>query len=154
MPDTSYLDPTGGTLTLRTASPYPAPPRSAPPSCAAYPSEYPTVVRPSGADPMATGPMVIDPAVPDPRAVAWPEGLDTGELPPPDPSARLPHLLAPADQRRIDLHAALTAACVPPDPADLATIHALSALDGPVAATVIRWITVASWDSAARFRQP
>ncbi|WP_327412279.1 hypothetical protein [Streptomyces sp. NBC_01233] len=49
--------------------------------------------------------------------------------------------LQPSDRRRLELHAALTTAGVPPTPGDLEAIHTLSALDDTTNAALLRWIT-------------
>ncbi|MEU7599658.1 hypothetical protein [Streptomyces sp. NPDC041003] len=59
----------------------------------------------------------------------------------PDPQTRLSWPLQPSDRRRLDLHAALTTAGVPPTSGDLEAIHALSALDDTTNAALVRWIT-------------
>lgn len=61
--------------------------------------------------------------------------------PAPDPSRRLPLALAPADRRRLELHATLIRAGVAPAPGDLHAVEALSALDDTVNDAVRRWIT-------------
>lgn len=60
--------------------------------------------------------------------------------PAPDPGRRLPLVMAPADRRRLELHAALTRAGVAPVPGDLHAVEALSALDDTVNEAVRRWI--------------
>ncbi|MFF3291660.1 hypothetical protein [Streptomyces sp. NPDC003023] len=59
----------------------------------------------------------------------------------PDPDRRVPLPLEPADRRRLDLHAALTAAGIAPLPGDLAAIEALCALDDTTHTALQRWIT-------------
>lgn len=49
--------------------------------------------------------------------------------------------LAPADRRRLDLHACLTTAGLPPRAGDLHAIEALSMVDDTTYAAVRRWIT-------------
>jgi hypothetical protein len=56
------------------------------------------------------------------------------------PRRRPPLVMAPADRRRLELHAALTRAGVAPAPGDLDAVEALSTLDDTVNATVRRWI--------------
>ncbi|GGT63361.1 hypothetical protein [Streptomyces purpureus] len=68
------------------------------------------------------------------------DALDDFLLPAPDARTRLPYALAPADQRRVDLHAALTAAGIPPGLGDASAIDALSDLDTTTVSAVIRWI--------------
>ncbi|MEU5002285.1 hypothetical protein [Streptomyces sp. NPDC021622] len=71
-------------------------------------------------------------------------------LPPPDPTQRLdmsPHpqsVLTARDRHRLNLHAALTAAGIPPHPDDTKAIDALSTLDDTVALAVRRWLTAGS----------
>ncbi|OQR64615.1 hypothetical protein B6E66_07960 [Streptomyces maremycinicus] len=62
--------------------------------------------------------------------------------PAPDPGRRLPQALAPADRRRLELHAALVRAGVAPAPGDLHAVEVLSVLDDTVNDAVRRWITV------------
>ncbi|MFD7699793.1 hypothetical protein [Streptomyces caelestis] len=87
----------------------------------------------------------------DPRAVQdgghsvrWPpaEGQSEGDylLAPPDPAARLNSGIDPRDRRRLELHAALTAAGIPPRPEDREAIESLSALSGSVNSTIQRWL--------------
>ncbi|MFE6834116.1 hypothetical protein ACFVFI_04635 [Streptomyces sp. NPDC057705] len=71
-------------------------------------------------------------------------GADTvdavpGEAQPSDRHLTWP--LQPSDRRRLDLHAALTTAGVPPTPGDLEAIHTLSALDDTTNEALLRWIT-------------
>ncbi|MFD5326869.1 hypothetical protein [Streptomyces sp. NPDC127092] len=61
-------------------------------------------------------------------------------LPAPDPATRLCAPLAPADRRRLELHAALTTAGVTPLPGDLDAIEALCTLDDATHAVLRRWI--------------
>ncbi|WP_404961842.1 hypothetical protein [Streptomyces sp. 147326] len=58
-----------------------------------------------------------------------------------DPQTHLTWPLQPSDRRRLDLHAALTTAGVPPTPGDLEAIHTLSTLDDTTSAALVRWIT-------------
>ncbi|KPI22478.1 hypothetical protein ACGFZJ_13225 [Streptomyces sp. NPDC048253] len=60
--------------------------------------------------------------------------------PAPAPTRRLPLAMAPADRRRLELHAALIRAGVAPVPGDLHAVEALSALDDTVNEAVRRWI--------------
>lgn len=55
--------------------------------------------------------------------------------------ARLPGVLAAADHRRLDLHACLTTAGIPPHDGDLHAIEVLSMVDDTTYAAVRRWIT-------------
>ncbi|MER5756077.1 hypothetical protein [Streptomyces sp. NPDC002088] len=61
-------------------------------------------------------------------------------LPPPHPAQRLNLLIGPRDQRRLDLHAVLTAAGIPPHPEDREAIEQLSALPDSVNASLQRWL--------------
>ncbi|MCX4672553.1 hypothetical protein OG453_38925 [Streptomyces sp. NBC_01381] len=71
-------------------------------------------------------------------------------LPPPDPTQRLetsPYpqsVLTARDRHRLNLHATLTAAGIPPHPDDTKAIDALSTLDDTVALAVRRWLTAGS----------
>ncbi|MDR6977957.1 hypothetical protein J2X68_004681 [Streptomyces sp. 3330] len=60
--------------------------------------------------------------------------------PAPEPSRSLPSAIAPADLRRLELHAALIRAGVAPAPGDLHAVEALSTLDDTVNEAVRRWI--------------
>lgn len=74
----------------------------------------------------------------DPYAV---EGLGGDYLlPPPRPADRLATALDPRDRRRLELHAALTAAGIPPRPEDREAIESLSALSGSINSTIQRWL--------------
>ncbi|MET9962211.1 hypothetical protein ABZ128_24675 [Streptomyces sp. NPDC006326] len=77
-----------------------------------------------------------------------PEGEEASTLSPPSPLSgplpgwgRPPGGLAPADRRRLDLHACLTTAGVPPRAGDLHAIEALSTVDDTTYAAIRRWIT-------------
>ncbi|MFD4131363.1 hypothetical protein [Streptomyces goshikiensis] len=61
---------------------------------------------------------------------------------PPDPEReeRPVRRISATDHRRLALHAALTAAGIPPLAGDLRAIEALSALDDTVNAAIHRWI--------------
>ncbi|CAL9541633.1 hypothetical protein [Streptomyces sp. enrichment culture] len=61
-------------------------------------------------------------------------------LSPPNPADRLDITLDPRDRRRLDLHAALTAAGIPPRPEDREAIESLSALPGSINTTIQRWL--------------
>ncbi|MEU9556270.1 hypothetical protein [Streptomyces fumanus] len=61
-------------------------------------------------------------------------------LPPPHPADRIGSVVGARDRRKLDLHAALTAAGIPPRPADREAIELLSALPGEVSDTVRRWL--------------
>ncbi|MFF3205904.1 hypothetical protein [Streptomyces sp. NPDC002962] len=81
---------------------------------------------------------------PDPADVRWPDPADSDQgmdhLMPPNPAERLELAIGPRDRRRIDLHAALTAAGIPPYPEDRDAIDQLSALSGSVNAALQRWL--------------
>lgn len=62
-------------------------------------------------------------------------------LPPPNPVDRLPSRIAPRDLRRLDLHAALTAAGIAPSPGDREAIERLSDLPVNVHEALHRWLT-------------
>ena len=86
----------------------------------------------------------VDPYAADPAETAWPSAA-TGQdmdylLPPPNPSERLSVLIAPRDQRRLALHAALTTAGIPPLPEDRDAIDQLSALSPSINTTLQRWL--------------
>ncbi|MEV0324400.1 hypothetical protein ACIBKX_14750 [Streptomyces sp. NPDC050658] len=80
-------------------------------------------------------------------AVNWDAEADF-LLPPPDPTQRLDTVaVAPSrpvltaqDRHRLNLHATLTTAGIPPHPDDAKAIDALSTLDGTVALAVRRWL--------------
>ncbi|WP_405552265.1 hypothetical protein OIE52_49645 [Streptomyces canus] len=80
----------------------------------------------------------------DPAQTPWPPaaaGQDTDHLlPPPNPSERLSILIDPRDQHRLALHAALTAAGIPPRPEDRDAIDQLSALSPGINTTLQRWL--------------
>jgi hypothetical protein len=80
----------------------------------------------------------------EPAESAWPPapaGQDMDYLlPPPNPSERLSILTDPRDQHRLALHAALTAAGVPPLPEDRDAIDQLSALPSSINTTLQRWL--------------
>lgn len=66
-------------------------------------------------------------------------------LPPPNPADRitaddLDLGIDPRDRRRLELHAALTAAGIPPLPEDREAIDSLSALPGSINTTIQRWL--------------
>ncbi|WP_030327315.1 hypothetical protein [Streptomyces sp. NRRL B-3229] len=84
----------------------------------------------------------VDPYAADP-AETWPPaaGLDADcLLPPPNPAERLSILIAPRDQHRLALYAALTAAGIPPRPEDREAIDQLSALSASINTTLQRWL--------------
>ncbi|WP_405541105.1 hypothetical protein [Streptomyces phaeochromogenes] len=87
----------------------------------------------------------VDPHAAHPGDSAWPTPAQPGDdidyfLPPPNPAHRLSYTLAPHDQRRLALHAALTAAGIPPKPEDRAVIDQLSALPADVNTVLQRWL--------------
>ncbi|WP_329580661.1 hypothetical protein [Streptomyces sp. NBC_01361] len=61
-------------------------------------------------------------------------------LPAPEPAMHLSDPLVPADRRRLELHATLTAAAIAPAPGDLDAIEALCALDDTTHVALRRWI--------------
>lgn len=87
----------------------------------------------------------VDPYETDSAEVLWwpPAGANQDAdhlLPPPNPAERLNLTLSPRDHRRLDLHATLTAAGIPPRPEDREAIDQLSALSGSVNAALQRWL--------------
>lgn len=63
-------------------------------------------------------------------------------LPPPDPAQRLDIVvLSAADQRRLDLNAALTVRGIAPRPGDRYAVEAISSLGEAVTDSVLRWVT-------------
>ncbi|KFG72028.1 hypothetical protein [Streptomyces mutabilis] len=80
-----------------------------------------------------TAPTAADPA----------RSRDTGGdflLQPPDPAERVPSRIDPADLRRLDLLALLTAAGIAPSAGDRAAIERLSELPGSVHTALHRWL--------------
>ncbi|MFC8366421.1 hypothetical protein ACFUIT_00125 [Streptomyces sp. NPDC057239] len=77
-------------------------------------------------------------------SVRWPPaaGQRDGDylLPPPRPADRPGTGIDPRDRRRLELHAALTAAGIPPRPEDREAIESLSALSGSINSTIQRWL--------------
>ncbi|MFI9748216.1 hypothetical protein [Streptomyces sp. NPDC052494] len=69
--------------------------------------------------------------------------LEFGDYQPPTPapSGRLPLRLDPADRRRLELHAALTASGIAPLPGDLDAIEALCTLDDTTHVALRRWLS-------------
>jgi hypothetical protein len=61
-------------------------------------------------------------------------------LPAPEPATRRSDPLVPADRRRLELHATLTAAGIAPAAGDLDAIEALCALDDTTHVALRRWI--------------
>nr|WP_237557742.1 hypothetical protein [Streptomyces sp. SID5470] len=85
----------------------------------------------------------VDPYAADPEESTWPPaaGQDTDHpLPPPNPAERLSIPITPRDQRRLALHAALTAAGIPPRPEDRDAIDQLSTLPPSTNITLQRWL--------------
>ena len=83
---------------------------------------------------------VADPYAVDGTEPVWPAAAGDYLLPPPNPAQRLSFTLEPSDRRRLELHAALTAAGIPPLPEDRDAIDQLSALSGSINATLQRWL--------------
>ncbi|WP_053690513.1 hypothetical protein [Streptomyces sp. WM6372] len=65
---------------------------------------------------------------------------DSAPIPAPDPEESSRSRISAVHQRRLGLHAALTAAGIPPLAGDLHAIEAVAALDGTTNAAVRRWI--------------
>ncbi|MFD6326748.1 hypothetical protein ACFWOL_28720 [Streptomyces sp. NPDC058442] len=81
----------------------------------------------------------------DHRAFVDPYALDGSgfgdyQLTPPRSGERLDVAIDPQDRRRLELHAALTAAGIPPRPEDREAIDRLSALPGNINNTIQRWL--------------
>ncbi|MEU0581038.1 hypothetical protein ABZ465_27850 [Streptomyces griseoincarnatus] len=74
----------------------------------------------------------------------WPpaDGQPAGDYPlaPPDAPTRVGSPIDPRDRRRLDLHAALTTAGIPPRPEDREAIEHLSALSAGINSTIQRWL--------------
>lgn len=86
----------------------------------------------------------VDPYAAD-ESVSWPAPAGPDQetdylLPPPNPAHRLGLTIDPRDERRLDLHAALTAVGIPPHPEDRDAIDQLSALPASVNAALQRWL--------------
>ena len=77
-------------------------------------------------------------------SVRWPSaaGQPDGDylLAPPHPDDRIDTALNPRDRHRLELHAALTAAGIPPRPEDREAIESLSALSAGINTTIQRWL--------------
>ncbi|MGW2781602.1 hypothetical protein ACWC3X_10155 [Streptomyces populi] len=87
----------------------------------------------------------VDPYAVHPQDSAWTAAAQPRDdidalLPPPDPAQRLGCTLDPRDQRRLALHATLTAVGVPPMPEDRAAIDQISALPADVNEVLQRWL--------------
>ncbi|WP_339133942.1 hypothetical protein WJM95_31595 [Streptomyces sp. f51] len=87
----------------------------------------------------------VDPYAVLPQDSAWGAAAQSRDdvdalLPPPDPAHRIGYTLDPRDQRRLALHATLTAAGVPPMPEDRAAIDQISALPDDVNDVLQRWL--------------
>jgi hypothetical protein len=87
----------------------------------------------------------VDPYAVDEGNGGWPAAArhpdDTDRLlPPPDPAQRISYTLDPRDRQRLALHAALTAAGIPPLPEDRAAIDQLSALPAHINSALCRWL--------------
>ncbi|MFD3498079.1 hypothetical protein ACFWWT_19720 [Streptomyces sp. NPDC058676] len=95
----------------------------------------------------------VDPYACDQPDTPWEPALQStgGDylLPPPNPAQRLDIAVGPRDRRRLDLHAALTTAGVPPQLEDREAIEQLSALPDSINATIQRWIhhTTQAWST-------
>ncbi|WP_405541097.1 hypothetical protein OG478_00585 [Streptomyces phaeochromogenes] len=85
----------------------------------------------------------VNPRGAHPRGSVWTaptrDGIDSFLLRP-DPPHPFNYSLDPSDQRRLALHAALTAAGVPPTPEDRPVIDYLSALPADVNDVLLRWL--------------
>ncbi|WP_240797381.1 hypothetical protein [Streptomyces sp. F001] len=85
-----------------------------------------------------------EPCAVDESAPTWPAPPASQGTPttcsPPNPAHRLTFTIDPRDQRRLDLHAALTAAGIPPHPDDRDAIDQLSALPASINAALQRWL--------------
>ncbi|MGW7439217.1 hypothetical protein [Streptomyces sp. NPDC054849] len=95
-----------------------------------------------GAEMVESMPCDTSPQMPgDPNANTLPSRDEENPRVPRQAShLRLTWSLQPSDRRRLDLHAALTAAGIPPLPGDLAAIRTLSSLDDTTHAALVRWI--------------
>jgi hypothetical protein len=87
----------------------------------------------------------VDPYAVEDTDIVWPAPAGEPQdgdylLPPPNPAERLNLPLDPRDRRRLDLHAALTAAGIPPYPEDREAIDQLSALPRSVNDALQRWL--------------
>ncbi|MFE2480374.1 hypothetical protein [Streptomyces sp. NPDC001194] len=71
------------------------------------------------------------------------DGRLPDSVPIPDPQERPRGRIGAAHHRRLELHAALTAAGIPPLAGDLQAIEAVSALDDATNEAVRRWIACA-----------
>ncbi|MET9440803.1 hypothetical protein [Streptomyces sp. NPDC006610] len=90
-------------------------------------------------DPYAHGDYLLPPPRPADRIAVTADRYD-----PMAATATPPHRAAvtidPRDRRRLDLHAALTAAGIPPRPEDREAIEQLAALPGGISASIRRWL--------------
>ncbi|MET7986995.1 MULTISPECIES: hypothetical protein [unclassified Streptomyces] len=87
----------------------------------------------------------VDPYAVQPRDSAWTAAVQPRDdvdflLAPPNPAHRISYTLDPWDERRLALHATLTAAGVPPMPEDRAAIDQISALSADVNDVLQRWL--------------
>lgn len=87
----------------------------------------------------------VDPYAVHESAPVWPAAAGQHQdaddlLPPPNPAHRISFTIDPRDQRRLDLHAALTTAGIPPHPEDRDAIDQLSALPASINAALQRWL--------------
>ncbi|WP_328557809.1 MULTISPECIES: hypothetical protein [unclassified Streptomyces] len=86
-----------------------------------------------------------DPCSAQPQDSVWPVPAQSRDdigslLTSPQYARRTRHALDPHDQRRLALHAALTAAGIPPMPEDRAAIDQISALPADVNDVLQRWL--------------
>ncbi|MEV8037443.1 hypothetical protein [Streptomyces sp. NPDC086182] len=87
----------------------------------------------------------VDPYAAPSRDSAWaapdrPRDDIDSHMPPPDAARRFGYTLDPHDQRRLALHATLTAAGIPPMPEDRAVIDQISSLPADVNDVLQRWL--------------
>ncbi|MEV5431991.1 hypothetical protein [Streptomyces sp. NPDC052701] len=93
----------------------------------------------------SSSPAFVDPYAVDGGNGEWPAAAGHQEdtdhlLPPPDPAQRISYRLDPRDRQRLALHAALTAAGIPPLPEDRDAIDQLSALPADINNALCRWL--------------
>ncbi|MFF3943141.1 hypothetical protein [Streptomyces phaeofaciens] len=87
----------------------------------------------------------VDPYAVDATDSRWPDPAGQHQdtdylLAPPNPAERISYSIDPRDRRRLDLHAALTTAGIPPRPEDRDAIDQLSALPAGINTTLQRWL--------------
>lgn len=80
------------------------------------------------------------PTAADPARSCFPDDQGDFLLQPPNPAERVPCRIDPADLRRLDLLARLTAAGIAPSAGDRAAVELLSELPGSVHAALHRWL--------------